>query len=149
MNKQKLQEQIDTMREELAKMESKLAEFEKVELNQGEYLIWSHGDIDRISGVQEFKNDCTNSGATRTTKELAEIASKNMITRNRLEAYAHQIDPEWRDTGIGTVVYEIYSIGGYYKKYPHTNNRTLGAVYMSESTAEQICEWLNDGLISL
>ena len=144
MNKQKLQEQIETMREELAKMETELAESEKVELTKGEYQFHAHGGVNTNVYVW-----ATKVGVTRATKELAEIASKNMVTRNKLEAYVHQIDPDWRDLGIGNKAYRIVKDKNEYFITWDETFRTLGSVYMSQSTAEQICKWLNDGKIKL
>ena len=65
-----------------------------------------------------------------------------------LEAYAHHLEPEWRDNNQ-----TVYSIGKYENTYKWLEtikgSRVLGTVYMSKDTAEQICDKLNSGKIIL
>lgn len=146
MNKEKLQQQIQTMESELAKMKVELEQSEKVKLIGGKGYY-----IDEINPCYNFNSagKSVENGLFRATKELAEIASKNMIQRNKLEAYAMQIDPEWRDVGTGRTTAHFIQKGEEYEVSWDFNVRVLGTVYMSKPTAETLCEWLNDGRIEL
>jgi len=137
MHKKQLEQNIKNMEAELAKMKEELARSEKIEIEYQPHRMV----LPSVSTTQEAS---TQLGFNRATKELAEIASKNMIARNKLEAYAHQIQGN-SDGSYG--IYIIPSSG----KYSYTENQLnfTGSVRMYLSTAQQICEWLNDGRISL
>ena len=92
----------------------------------------------------------TKAGRRRATKELAEICAKNSKTRDLLEAYAHHLDPKWRDKGVGTSAWYIsQNSQREYGRYHQYSGRCIGLVYMSGDTAEQICEALNNKEITL
>ena len=144
--KEQLKQNIEKMKAELAKMEAELEKSEKVELEKFNYGINGVGQISDKHYKSEFN---ANAGMTRATKELAEIASKNMVSRNKLEAYAMQLEPEWRD--VFNISYFIYYdlINNMYSVGSHNGVRHIGNVYMSKQTAETICQWLNEGRITL
>lgn len=92
------------------------------------------------------------SGAYRDTKVLADISLKRMTEANKLEAYAMQIDPEWKaDWNGGKDNYFIgYTNSLYiYRVASLSNTMDIGVVYMSHKTADIICKALNAGEITL
>ena len=144
MNKQKLQQNIEKMEAELQQMKLELEKCDKVKLEGGKYYINGYGHVEKYDATPvDIKN-----GATRATRELAEIASKNMVARNKLEAYAMQLEPEWRDV-IGIPAYYIYKNKNIFMVGSFCEHRHIGCVYMSKQAAETLCEWLNDGRITL
>ena len=139
MNKEKLQQDIEEMKAKLAEMETELGD--KLELKKGSYLPTLSGDI--ALDDRWWDDDAVQCGATRATKELAEIASKNMLARNRLEAWVHQYQKD--DVGD----YIIYlDDDNKYDKSPD-NMPIIGAVHMKRDTAEWICDKLNNKRITL
>ena len=145
MKKEQLEQNIENMKAELAKMEKQLADSDTVELVPQR---WKASEDGNPIGTGVANKRFTSLGLTRSTKELAGIASKNMVTRNKLEAYAMQIDPAHRVTD-NSCQYYISPYMGRFIVLSNESYRSLGTVYMSESTAQQICEWLNDGRITL
>ncbi len=139
-----LQEQIQIAEDALLKMKEEFKQSEKLELLHVGRTIYTDGDIGISCTAKQRLN-----GATRATRELAEIASNNMITRNRLEAYCHQLEPEWRDN-IGQKSYYLYvDESGAYSIGSTVYIRQTGTVHMSHKTAEIICKKLNTGEIEL
>ena len=134
-----LKENIAKIEAELVEMKKQLEDNEKYELTANGWHISSRGTIQNFSAAHTVLSK----GCIRGTKELAEIASRNMVTRNILEAWVHQIQ------GDGDGFYTIYKNGkGTYIIYEDTYP-LLGAVYMKEETAKWICERLNDRRIKL
>ncbi len=140
-----LEEQIQIAENALLNMKEELKQSKKLELTANAYKIWGDGSF-----IENFNtSDYTEVGATRATKKLAEIASKNMVIRNKLEAYAMQIDPEWRDE-IGIRSYYIYINHNNHYDYSYsTHTRSMGTVFMPEEIAIKICGALNNGDITL
>ena len=123
----------------LADVRKYIEEDEKCELTADGYYFNIASTVSKFTSHSNIKY-----GGTRATKELAEIASKNMTTRNRLEAWVHQIQGDNRGKyfiNLHNDKYEIAHIAEYYN--------IQGTVYMTEDTAEWICERLNDGRIVL
>ena len=140
METEQLKQNIENMKKELAKMEAELAESEKVELKDGGWYIDTFGNIYCIQSIRK----AIDNGGTRATKELAEIASKNMVTRNKLEAYVHQIQ------GYDGGEYTISSRDGDYEVYSRVEKRyPLCTVFMERDTAKKIVQYLRDGRITL
>ena len=75
------------------------------------------------------------------------MASKNMLTRNRLEAWVHQIQGNHNDI----LKYSIKLVRDRYSPKVSVDDaeNIIGAVYMKKETAEWICERLHDGRITL
>lgn len=147
MNKKALEQSIKDMKVKLQEMEAELKD-SKLELVGGEGYVLQGGDKPWArpnAGLAYLQR-----GAFRATKELAEIADKNMVARNKLEAYAMQIDPEWRENFDGETWNNIImrSIHGKYDVMQDLNKR-LGCVYMSNQTARKLCDALNAGEINL
>lgn len=125
---------------QIDRQDVQLKQHNKLELKGGSgYYISSTFGVDSTSLAHK---ETVTRGAFRATKELAKIADKNMVTRNRLEAYVHQIqgDGEGRYTMFHNG--SAYCIGKLGLKY-------LGTVYMKEKTAEILCKALNAGEIEL
>jgi len=147
-NMETLQEKINRLETELNEAREQLKNedvFRLKEYDDGyRYIVCGDGEIDD-HGSKKY----TIQGRRRATIELAEICRDNSRKRDLLEAYAHQIDPEWRDGGIDTEAWCIREVGkGRYGTY-FQYLRILGAVYMRKETAEKICKALNDGVITL
>ena len=134
---------ITTMEGVLARMEAELENCGEVELKKGHISLNGNGDIDYSDSSKSYVKN----GATRATKELAEIASQNMVARNKLEAYAMQLDPEYKYIE-GEFYSSIYKYKGEYN-YDECKDDYIGSPKMSKQTAITLCEWLNDGRISL
>lgn len=147
MNKEQLKQNIERMEAELAEMKAKLENSEKFKLEKGKYFLNGNGTISTPAGIINEHNN----GATRTTKELAEIASKNMVARNKLEAYVMQLEPEWRAdwNNYSQHKYYIYVFKGVFHYASMILNNLIGTVFMSKQTAETLCQWLNEGRITL
>ena len=143
MTNEEIKQEIETAKAQLDKLEEKLLRRKKLELNKACYYKFGHyGEV--LSTEQFINYNTIKLGFGRETKELAEVASKNMITRNRLEAWIHERQ------GDGEGYWRIQISEGYYKAVSWDSmSKILGAVYMSQETAEWICESLNDGRISL
>ena len=135
LTKQDIQDVIDKME----KLKSELEQSEKCELAEGVYCITTGGNLSTIWGTSNIIN-----GATRVTKELAERASKNMVQRNRLEAWVHQIQGDGEGDSFISKFNDDHVLGK-----TVNGRRTLGAVYMKQETAEWICDRLNDGRVTL
>ena len=137
----KQEEDILEIRAELAKMEAELEKSEKVELEGGSFFFDTIGTINCRKDTHIIPRQF---GAERATKELAEIASKNMVARNKLEAWVAQIQ------GNSEGTYSIYLLLSN-NKYSYIENHLnfTGSVRMYKSTAETLCQWLNEGRITL
>jgi len=124
-----LQEKINRLETELNEAREQLKNedvFRLKEYKDGcNYVVFGDGRIDDYFGKESTKQ-----GRRRATKELAEICRDNSRKRDLLEAYAYQIDPEWRDGGVGTEAWLVSEVNiGYYNTYIDST-RILGAVYM-------------------
>ena len=139
------------VREALKQVQNRVDELfkadEKLELTEGSYLFTLSGEIK--SDDRWWTNVTVQAGATRQTPELAEIASKNMIERNRLEAWVMEREPEWSDDRYDQLSYILLVNEQGYHISSNISSRYLSAIYMSKETAEWICERLNDGRIVL
>ena len=141
MTNEEIKQEIETVKAQLDKLEKKLIDNKKLELtyNRSYFRLKSNGVI--------VSDNCMESeakaGATRATRKLAEVASNNMVTRNRLEAWVH----ERQGNREGDSFLQKDNKGNYV--YDNAPYFTIGAVYMLDKTAEWICERLNDGRISL
>jgi len=151
-----LQDNIRRIEAELETMKQQLIEQEKskmVELEGGDWYIDTLGVIDNASTTINSRNF----GAEFKTKELAEKALVDMRKTNRLRNLAMQIDPDFIDefdyTKHNNQPYlkscYIYNNSGEWKTGSNTNSRYYGTIVMSKSTAEKICQLLNDGLFEL
>ena len=112
-----------------------------LELEDDDYCLYISGGV---VTKKEYLSHFLKAGCARKTRELAELASKNMTTRNRLEAWVHQMQ------GNGKGYYHIQHSEGYYKLTSSDSfSINLGSVRMEKETAEWITTLLNDGRIIL
>lgn len=111
---------------------------EKTELSANGFYLETDGSIGEYvtSGYHVTR------GCSRSTKPLAELASKNMGIRNILEAWVHEIQ------GHGAGSYYIVLSDGKYSTML-THSECMGLVKMTEDTGRYLCDRLNDGDISL
>ena len=128
------QEDVDKAKRCLAEMEAKLTEQDKLELPDTGHAIHNH--------------ILTELGSLRATKELAEIASSRMISANKLEAYASVLEPDYRWVEGGYSTVSMLSPTVYVRTTWNTYD-FIGVPKMSKTTAEKICELLNNKEISL
>ena len=140
MTNREIKQEIETAKAHIDKLEKKLLNKGTTELKTCNYKTLLNGTVSYTNNP-EFQNKY---GSNRKSQELAELASKNMVTRNRLEAWVHE--RQGNDEGKYYIEYKnsrynATDIGYFGKK--------IGTVYMSQETAEWICERLNDGRISL
>ena len=143
MTNEEIKQEIETAEAHIDKLEKKLLGSKKLELKYELYCYNLHITANTPEKGIKVEGWRTH-GATRATKELAEIATKNMVTRNKLEAWVHERQ------GDGEGYWRIQISEGYYKAVSWDSmSKIIGAVYMKKETAEWICERLNDGRISL
>jgi len=142
-----------TITQRIKRLEAELETLKKeheseLELVGGDgYIIFTSSEFNKTD--RRDTSNAVQRGAFRATKELAEIADKNMVVRNKLEAFAMQLDPEWRDEGIPNTAYHMLKGQSSYFTGCVQAVRAVGTVYMSKETAETICEKLNSEEITL
>ena len=154
MNKETLQANIDRMKLELADMEAKLKESDKVvlEYSNNFYKVNSASIEHRFVRSNTTKEQHKHA-RYRNTKEQAEEALLRELQANRIEALARKLEPNWKANWdnpdqVKCSVYYDYRT----KKYDmHScgSVQVIGVPYMSKQTAETICSYLNDGRYSL
>ena len=86
MTNEDIKQEIEIAKAQLDKLKEKLLINEKLELKCNNYYINGDGYVSWVN----ISEKSSRLGGTRATKELAEIASKNMVTRNKLEAWVHE-----------------------------------------------------------
>ena len=147
MKNKLLVEAQEALKQAQDKVDELIKADETLELTEGSYLFTLSGEIK--SDDRWWTNVTVQAGATRQTPELAEIASKNTIERNRLEAWVMEREPEWRDNRYDQLSYVLLINEQGYHISSNISSRYLGAIYMSKETAEWIVARLNDGRIVL
>lgn len=100
-----------------------------------------------------FSSECISydrkkNGRYRKTKEHCEEATILNQQVNRLDELAKWLEPDWKadwddNTQQKYHLYYSYSCNSFYMNYGYT--KTVGAVYMSGSTARKIRNALNEG----
>lgn len=152
MNKEVIQESIDKMKLEIANMEAKSKESDKVVLEYKDdcYIAYSYV-VEKA--VKLFDNDWLKHARYRDTKEQAEETLLRELQANRIEALARKLEPEWKAdwNNIDENKYSIRfdNISHMYEVGTDSRDKWFGIPYMSEQTAETICSMLNDGRYSL
>ena len=158
MNKEALQANIDRMKAkqleinaEIADMEAKLKESDNVVLEYDYkcFIILSNSiTVGNNSSASIFKH-----ARYRDTKEQAEETLLRELQSNRIEALARKLDPDWVADWSNNSQTKCYIyFDTCLKKYCISTNWTfnyIGIAYMSEQSAETICEYLNTGKYSL
>lgn len=97
----------------------------------------------------ECAEDLSRLGLIRNTAESAWVSARRNIRANRLEALAHSIGGAYEfEFGV-----DNYYIGvnaeGEFIKYRVSGLLEPEKIYMTEKTAEQVCEILNSGIYKL
>lgn len=89
MTNNPLKQDIERMKEELAKMEAMLEAEEKWNPKGGKYVVGSEGTVSLCP------TKCDGFGTAFSTKRQAEIAARLMRERNRIIQYVLEHAPEW------------------------------------------------------
>jgi len=139
-----LQDNIARMELELADMKKQL-QSKQIELQGGGWYMQYNGTVNSTS----MRSDCTDNGLERATNELAIEMIDRIVTSSQIEARAREIDPDWKADWsdrlqLKFLIYIQNKSGKYGKDY-HTSIRNIGLAYMSEATADQIVDELNEG----
>ena len=143
-----LQENINKMKLELAEMEKQLQAEKQIKLQYGAWHMTSRGHVEEY--MPEIDSlDATNLGLRRTTRVLAIEMRDRIITSSQIEARARELDTDWvvdwsDRLQLKFLIYIQNKSGKYGKDY-HTSIRHIGLAYMSEDTADQIVNELNEG----
>jgi len=131
---------------EIEQLEKQLKECDKLKLVEG-YCF----GIDTIFDEHQERN--VQNGRCYPTKELAEIAMKNSNTRNKLEAYSREIDPDWREcwdrVQLNNYYIWLHVESGRYRVENTKYTKQLGTVYMSRKAAERTADDLNNKEITI
>ena len=117
----------------------------KLKIN--EHFFFAEGTVTKESIVIDARR-YTDCGASRSTKEQAERASKRMVRANRLSALACEMGGEIEFV-YGEKNYQIYSDMGIYDYNYIYRNKTPERFYMTKKCAKEICTMLNAGEFSL
>ena len=145
-----LEEKISNMEYTLAELKIKLCKQKESRWKLPEYedggtfSVYTNGKISSLN----IDEALTKAGRRRATKELAERTAKASKERDLLEAYRDHLEPTWKDS-LNTDAWYLLFHSGKYKTAYRGEGRTIGAVYGSENTMQQIVEALNSGEITL
>ncbi len=97
----------------------------------------------------ECAEDFSRLGLIRNTAESAWVSARRNIRANRLEALAHSIGGAY-EFEFGEENYYIYvEEDGTFAKHCITSFLEPEKIYMTQDTAEQVCEILNSGTYKL
>jgi len=136
-------QRIEEMEKQLAALRAEVEQESKVEKCEpkcGGFWIDSDGQ------VEHFKNNkggiATNFGMERQTREAAERARDKMRVFNRLLAYVDEFAPG-HEFENGENNYHIKIEDGIYSMGLNVRRVTIGAVYMPEAVAIELCRKLN------
>lgn len=148
MNKQQLQQEIETLQKQLEEKQKALAAMpEKWEPNGG-WCIDVEGDILTCDeGLFADFGNCFRS------YEQAEKAAKAMRAHNRLLAYVAEFAPDWEpdwsdgEQGKSFVLFDNES--KCWLASTAYRDSVAGAVYMPRRTAEELTSKLNSGEVEL
>jgi hypothetical protein len=153
MNANKINEQIERLEEELAKLKEEANKPSKYEIEYkagSTYFIGSYRTTPGNSGKDE---DYLNTGRYRSTEKFANEHFKTQTETMRLGALVEAVTIEmnmedwvadWDDKA--QVKYSIYynPKGGEYCSDYWWTDKTVGILHMSEEVAERVCEVLNN-----
>ena len=153
MNANKINEQIEKLEQELAKLKAEATAPSKyqIEYEAGStYLIGSYRTIPGKSGTD---NDFLNSGRYRKTLKFANEHCKTQNEMMRLGALIEAVTIElgmedwvadWNDSSQSKHhVQYAYKDNKYYLDYWLTF-RIIGVIYIPKKVAERVCEILNN-----
>lgn len=150
MNKQQLQQEIESLQKQLEEKQKALAAMpDKWEPKGGGYIIGSNGSI--VGGMDNYM-DCREFGAEYATFEQAEKAAKAMRAHNRLLAYVAEFAPNWCANWNQESPKFILAFDYTEKLWvirASIMERTAGAVFMPEHVAIELCHKLNSGEVEL
>ena len=131
---------------EIMQLEKQLKECDELKLVDG-YVSYYDGIIEKTDDINLIEN-----GYCYPSPVLTEIADKNEVMRNKLEAYSRIIDPDWRECwdGVSKNWYLFQDVeNGEYEIDCNYITKDLGKVHMSLKAATRIAKGLNSGEITL
>ena len=153
MNANKINEQIEKLEQELAKLKAEATAPSKYEIEYEEWNTWCVGNykiIQRHSGTDE---DYLNSGRYRSTKKFAnehfKIQNEMMRLGALVEAVTIEMNMEdwvadWNDEAQVKYCVRYNHKGGEYCLDYWCTLKTVGVIYMPEEVAIRVCEILNN-----
>jgi hypothetical protein len=149
MNRTYTQIQMQKLQAEMDKLQSIIDQPEQWEPEGGEWYIRNDASIGNSSST----DNCRNFGLERSTKELAERATKEMRAFNRILAYVHEHAPDWVAdwSDANQKKCNVY-FNHTSKDYWHVDYNVFSnsvQPYMPENVARQLCEDLNSGRVVL
>ena len=139
-----LQENINKMKLELAEMEKQL-QSKQIELQGGGWYMQYNGTVNST----RMRRDCTDNGLERATKELAIETIDRIVTSSQIEARAREIEPDWvvnwddSEQDKYCLTFNKSRNKYEYSCYGYLNH--IGAPHMSQATAIQLVDELNEG----
>jgi hypothetical protein len=149
----KINEQIERLEQELAKLKEEATAPSKYEIEYeagSTFLVGNYKTIQRHSGTY---NDCLNAGRCRSTKKFADEHLKTQNEMMRLGALIEAVTIEmnmedwvadWNDSSQSKHhVQYAYKDNKYYLDYWLTF-RIIGLIYIPKKVAERVCEILNN-----
>ena len=153
----KIQEEINKVRTKLKELDEKEEELNKeyrIEIPEDYvYVLLETNDLQIHTIGEDICYECAEDlsrlGLIRTDSESAWVSARRNIRANRLEALAHSIGGAY-EFEFGEENYYIYidseGIFNTGASYVHLEPEKI---YMTEKTAEQVCEILNSGTYKL
>lgn len=150
MNKQQLQQEIAELQKQLEEKQKALSAMpEKWEPKGGEWLVDLFGEACTTSMMAR---EISAFGASYTTREQAEKASKAMRAHNRLLAYVAEFAPDWElgcDKGVERYYVYFDLARMEYAHWYDVYTKNMGTVYMPENVAIELASKLNSGEVEL
>lgn len=156
MSKDELAEELEKLKKLKNAVENKLKEHDGPKLIYPSGKCWIVEAFNASSSRESFpiKQNLLSNGCYRTTQENALNAAIKRTSANIIEAYAEQIDPEWKENwsewNNKAKYYIVYDNDA--KEFEYESilySEAIGVPYMSENTAVKIVEMLNNGIIKL
>ena len=142
-----LQDNIARMELELADMKKQL-QSKQIELQYGVWHMTSRGHVEEY--MPEIDPlDATNFGLRRTTRVLATEMRDRIVTSSQIEARAREIEPDWvvnwddSEQDKYCLTFNKSRNKYEYSCYGYLNH--IGAPHMSQATAIQLVNELNEG----
>ena len=150
----KLQQVIEQEEAQKAKEEAELDAEAGVEVPDDYVYVLADNDNLQIHNIGEdicfeCAEDLSRLGLVRNTAESAWVSARRNIRANRLEALAHMIGGAYEFEFNTENYYMSVDNGGIFHISTSSYYLEPEKIYMTEKTAEQVCEILNSGTYKL
>ena len=154
MNINKINEQIERLEEELAKLKAEATAPRQYEIEYeagSTFFVGSYNSI--IGEITGFSDDGYTSGRYRKTLKFADEHLKTQTEMMRLGALVEAVTIEmnmedwvadWNDEAQVKYCVRYNHKGGEYCLDYWCTLKTVGVIYMPEEVAERVCEILNN-----